>query len=77
MDEVRVDPLVLGFTLGIPLLTGIIFGLAPAWQVGRTNLHGTLKETGQSTSAARGTRRLRGILVVSEMALAVLLLVGA
>ncbi|HEY6389211.1 MAG TPA: ABC transporter permease, partial [Candidatus Acidoferrum sp.] len=77
MDEVSVDPLVLLFTFGISLLTGLVFGLAPAWQVGRTNLQGTLKETGQSTSAARGTRRLRQILVVSEMALAVLLLVGA
>jgi putative ABC transport system permease protein len=77
MDEIRVDPLVLGFTLGISLLTGLVFGLAPAWHVGRVNLQGSLKETGQSTSAARGTRRLRGALVVSEMALAVLLLVGA
>jgi putative ABC transport system permease protein len=77
MDEVRVDPLVLGFTLGISLLTGLIFGLAPTWHVARTNLQDSLKETGQSTSAARGTRRLRGMLVVSEIALAVLLLVGA
>jgi putative ABC transport system permease protein len=77
MDEVGVDPLVLCFTLGISLLTGLVFGLAPAWHVGRANLQNTLKETGQSTSAARGTRRLRAILVVSEIALAVLLLVGA
>jgi putative ABC transport system permease protein len=77
MEEVGVDPRVLGFTLGISLLTGLVFGLAPAWHVGRTDLQGTLKETGQSTSAARGTRRLRGTLVVSEIALAVLLLVGA
>jgi len=77
MNEVSVDPLVLGFTLGISLLTGLIFGLAPAWHVGRTNLQGSLKETGQSTSAARGTRRLRGTLVVWEIATAVVLLVGA
>jgi putative ABC transport system permease protein len=77
MDEVRVDPLVLGFTLGISLLTGLVFGLAPAWHVGRANLQDALKETAQSTSPARSTRRLRGILVVSEIALAVLLLVGA
>jgi putative ABC transport system permease protein len=77
MDEVRVDPLVLAFTLGISLLTGLIFGLAPAWHVGRANLQDALKETGQSSSAAKGTRRLRGGLVESEIALAMLLLVGA
>ena len=77
MNEVGVDPLVLFFTFGISLLTGLVFGLAPTWHVGRANLGDALKETGQSTSAARGTRRLRGILAVSEIALAALLLVGA
>jgi hypothetical protein len=77
MDEVQVDPLVLGFTLVISLLTGLVFGFIPAWHAGRANLQDTLKETGQSTSAARGSRRLRGFLVISEIALAVLLQVGA
>jgi putative ABC transport system permease protein len=77
MDEVSVDPLVLGFTLGISLLTGLVFGLAPAWQVGRANLQDSLKETGQSASTAMGTRRLRGALVVWEIGTAVMLLVGA
>jgi predicted permease len=77
MDEVYIDPLVLAFTFGISLLTGLFFGLAPAWHVTRTDLRETLNEAGRGTSAAGGTLRLRSWLVVSELALAVLLLVGA
>ena len=77
LDQMRVDSVVLIFTLTVSLLTGLVFGLAPAWHAGRANMQGTLKETGPGTSAARGSRRLRGVLVVSEIALAVLLLVGA
>ena len=77
MDEVRLDPLVLAFTFGISMLTGLFFGLAPAWHIARTDLRETLNEAGRSTSATGGTRRLRAVLVVSELALAVLLLVGA
>jgi predicted permease len=77
MDEVHLDPLVLAFTFAISLFTGLFFGLAPAWHIARTDLRETLNEAGRGASAAGGTRRLRGVLVVSELALAVLLLVGA
>jgi putative ABC transport system permease protein len=77
MNEVQLDPLVLAFTFGVSLLTGLIFGLAPAWHIARTDLRETLNEAGRGTSASGGSRRLRSVLVVSELALAVLLLVGA
>jgi predicted permease len=77
IEEVQLDPLVLAFTFGVSLLTGVLFGLAPAWQAARTDLRETLSEGGRSGSAARGNRRLRAGLVVSELALAVLLLAGA
>jgi predicted permease len=67
---------VLGFALVLPALTGIIFGLAPAWQSTETDVQETLKESGRSVSDARGGR-LRNAFVVSEVALAVVLLVGA
>jgi putative ABC transport system permease protein len=77
MDEVQIDPLVLAFTFGVSLLTGLFFGLAPAWHVARADLRETLNEAGRGTSAAGGSLNLRASLVVSELALAVLLLAGA
>ncbi len=74
-NEVRIDPRVLLFTLAVSLLAGIFFGLAPALKTSRPDLHETLKEGGRGGS---GTRyRTQGIFVVVEMALAVVLLVGA
>ncbi|HJQ25185.1 MAG TPA: ABC transporter permease [Blastocatellia bacterium] len=64
------------FTILLALLTGVIFGLAPAWQGTRADLQQTLKEGGYSVSDARGGR-LRNAFVVAEVALAVILLIGA
>lgn len=77
IQEVHVDSVVLAFTFGVSILTGLIFGLAPAWHVARTDLRERLNEAGRGTSASGGSMNLRAWLVVSELALAVLLLVGA
>ena len=75
VDWIRIDPMVLGFTLLISLLTGIVFGLAPALQISRVDFNETLKDGGRSL--AGGGRGLRDSLVVTEVALATVLLLGA
>jgi putative ABC transport system permease protein len=78
LQNVGLNVFVLLWTLGISLLTGIIFGLAPALHISRLNFNDSLKEGGKSESAqASGNRRLRSALVVSEIALAVVLLASA
>jgi len=75
-ETIRVDGRVLLFTLGVSVLTGVIFGLAPVWQATRVNVSDALKEGGRG-SAGAAKHRLRSALVVAEMALALLLLSGA
>jgi putative ABC transport system permease protein len=78
LQSVGLNVSVLLWTLGVSILTGIIFGLAPALHISRLNLNDSLKEGGKSESAqAGGSRRLRSALVVSEIALAVVLLASA
>ena len=78
LQSVGLNLTVLGWTLGVSMLTGIIFGLAPALHISRLNLNDSLKDGGKSESSqASGSRRLRNVLVVSEIALAVVLLCSA
>jgi putative ABC transport system permease protein len=68
---------VLGFTFALSLLTGLLFGLAPAWQSSRPDLIEALKADGRTLSAGMRTTRLRSFLVVSEIAFALVLLMCA
>jgi putative ABC transport system permease protein len=76
-DGIGLDGRVLVFTLLISVLTGLLFGLAPAIQVSKANLNEALKEGGRSGTGGASRQRVRNILVASEVALSLLLLVGS
>jgi len=76
LHEVQLDAGVLAFTLGVSLLTGLLFGLAPALASSRPGLGEELKDAARGTSGA-GRARLRRVLVVAQVALALVLLTGA
>jgi len=77
LESVGIDRQVLFFTLGVSLVTGLVFGLAPALTVSNPNLNETLKESGRSSMEGKRGRHLRNALAIAEIALSLVLLVGA
>ncbi len=77
LTGVGVNAQALLFTLAVSVATGLIFGLVPAWQAARGDLSRTLREGGRGAAGAVKSRRLRGALVVAEVALSLVVLVGA
>jgi len=76
VQDVSIDRNVLAFVLGATLVTGLLFGLVPAWHASRSGIGEVLKEGGRSSSTSSG-RWLRNVLMVVEVALSIVLLVGA
>jgi putative ABC transport system permease protein len=77
IDEIGLDYRVAGFTFLVSILTGVLFGLAPAFFAAKTDLHDALKEGGRGQGEAGKRLKLRNALVVSEFALAMVLLIAA
>ena len=75
--DIHVSGPVLGFTLAVSVLTGILFGLAPALQASRTDPKEGLQKSGRTSTASRSQGRLRNALVIAEVSLASVLLIGA
>jgi putative ABC transport system permease protein len=75
-EEINIDALALTFTLALSLLTGIIFGLAPAFQASRADVHEALKEGWTGAAGGFSRNRVRSLLVVVEIALALVVLIG-
>ncbi|MEW6127994.1 MAG: ABC transporter permease [Acidobacteriota bacterium] len=77
LNEIRVDRVALLFTLGLSVITGLVFGLIPAWNASGNNLNDSLKEGGRTATGGFGKQRLRSTLVIAEIAIAMVLLIGA
>ena len=81
LDEIGINGTVLAFTFGLALATGVLFGLAPVWRAINLDPNASLKAGGRSGQADGGLylrrHRLRGLLIVSELAISIVLLIGA
>jgi putative ABC transport system permease protein len=77
LEGVGVDRSALLFTFVVSISTGVLFGLAPAWHARRLSLHESLREGGRGIAGMARVKRVRGLLVISEIALAVMLLIGS
>ena len=77
LDFVGIDGWVLGFTLAVSLLTALLVGLVPALQAGRPNLNEALKDVGTTSAGGLRGRRTHNLLIVSEVAIALILVIGA
>lgn len=76
-EQISIDPRVLLFSAALAIVTGILFGLAPALKTSSPNLAETMRESSRTATAGAGTHRVRSALIVGEIALGVMLLVGA
>ncbi len=76
-DNIGIDRQVLAFTLLLSLFTSLVFGLAPALEASKSDLNETLKEGGRGNTGGSAQNRLRGLLVVAEVALALILLIAS
>ena len=77
LNEIHIDLRILAFTFAASVLTGLLFGLVPALQISRPDVQETIRETGRGVSGSRRQNRFRQALIVVEVALSVVLLVGA
>jgi len=77
IDQVRLDRATLWFVLATAFATAVVFGLVPALQFSKPDLHSCLKDAGKTMTDGGARRRLRGLLILSEVAMAMVLLIGA